>query len=179
MAGERKETPDGDEGGRSLRVEADNRRVTPGLAAARRGVKVEEVMTAETAVIRPEDGATDAARVMRDEGIGFLPVVEDDGTVVGAVTDRDLVVRLLAEGLSPATRVELLMTVDPVACHAGDDLGVAEELMQANQISRLVVLGDDDLLAGVVSLADVAQYEEECRVGRLVADVTEREAEPH
>ena len=160
-------------------VTPDSRRGVVDPGTQQRGVKVEEVMTTEVVETSIDSPADEAARIMRDHNIGFLPISQYDGTVVGVLTDRDLVVRLLAERRSPDTRVEEVMTSDPVSCHAGDDLAVAESLMRANQISRLVVLGDDDLLSGVVSLADIAQYEEERRAGAVAADVAEREADPH
>jgi CBS domain-containing protein len=161
-----------------LDVEPDSRR-TSGLIAPSRGVRVEELMTAEIVALAPDRPASEAARAMAENDIGFIPVTEADSTVVGVITDRDLTLRVLGEGRSADTRLEDVMTEDVVSCYAGDDLGVCELLMRENQVSRLVVLGDDDLLAGVISLSDLAQYEDERRAGELLADVTEREAEPH
>jgi CBS domain-containing protein len=166
---------------RPLDVEPDARWRTPGLDAEiePRGVTVQEVMTRETVTATLDWSAGDAARAMRDHNVGFIPVCQSDGSPVGVVTDRDLVIHLMAEDLPSSTEVEEVMTHNPVVVHAGDDLAVAELLMQRNQISRLLVLDDDDTLAGVISLADLAQYEEECRVAQVLAEVTEREAEPH
>jgi CBS domain-containing protein len=167
-------------GDRPLDVEADRRRRTEGLPPeAPRGVRVEELMTSELVTALPSQPADEAARLMRDHNLGFLPICQSDCSPVGVVTDRDLVVRLLADAQAATTRLEEVMTADPICCHAGDDVAVAEQLMSQNQVSRLPVLDDDDLLVGVVSLADLAQYEEECRVGEVLADVTTREAEPH
>jgi CBS domain-containing protein len=159
-------------------MDADARRES-GIKAPQRGIRVEELMSAEVATMAPTDTVREAARRMGELNVGFLPVVAADGTVVGVVTDRDLAVRVLTPPLPTDTCLEAVMTDAVVACHAGDDLGVAEQLLRDNQVNRLVVLGDDDLLVGVLSVADIAQYEKEGRVGRLVADITEREAEPH
>jgi CBS domain-containing protein len=165
---------------RPLDVEPDSRYTTSGINVRPRGVLVEELMTRDPATVPPSGSLTEAAQIMRDVNIGFLPVMEPDGSVVGVLTDRDIVVRAVGEDLPPGrTRVEEVMTEEVVSCHSGDDIAVCATLLRANQISRLVVLGDDDVLAGVISLADLAQYADERDVGRLVADVTEREAEPH
>jgi CBS domain-containing protein len=165
---------------RSLDVEPDSRYGSSGFNVRARGVLVEELMTPDPATVLPSGSLTEAARIMRDVNIGFLPVMEADGSVVGVLTDRDIVVRAVGEDLPPSrTRVEEVMTEQVVFCRSGDDIAVCAALLRANQISRLVVLGDDELLAGVISLADLAQYADERDVGRLVADVTEREAEPH
>jgi CBS domain-containing protein len=161
-----------------LDVEPDSRR-TSGIIAPIRGVRVEELMTAEVLDLAPDRPASEAARVMAENDVGFIPVTDSDGSVVGVVTDRDLTLRVLGEGRAADTPLEQVMSEEVVSCYAGDDLGVCELLMRDNQVSRLVVLGDDDLLAGVISLSDVAQYEDERRAGELLADVTEREAEPH
>jgi CBS domain-containing protein len=176
MAEDQKRRPLG--GDRPLSAEADSRWRTP-LDLEPRGIIVEEVMAADVFTVSPGRPAAEAARIMRDNKVGFLPVVESDGEVVGVVTDRDLVVRLLADDRSPETAVEEVMTAAVVVCRAADDLAVCEHLMRVNQIARLVVLGDDEQLAGVISFSDLAQYEEESRVGAVIADVTEREAEPH
>ena len=166
---------------RPLDVEPDARWPTPGLdlTIEPRGITVQEVMTREVVTASLDWTCGDVARAMRDHNIGFLPVCQSDSSPVGVVTDRDLVIHLLAEDLPASTEVEEVMTHNPVAVQAGDDLAAAELLMQRNQISRLLVLDDDQTLAGVISLADLAQYEEEGRVGKVLADVTEREAEPH
>ena len=165
-------------GDRPLSGDADNRWSTTDENVRPRGVLVQEVMTAEVFTVPATSSANDAARIMRDNDLGFLPVVQADNSVVGVLTDRDLVVRLLAEDLETSTAVDELMSADLVTCHAGDDLAICEYLMRQNQLKRMVVLGDDDQLAGVVSLADLAQNEDESQVGAVVADVT-GQAEPH
>lgn len=162
---------------RPLSVETDERWTTTGISAPSRNVSVQEIMTREVVTLPPRAHAIEAAKTLRDENIGFLPVAQPDGTVVGVVTDRDLVLRLLAEELPDTTPVEELMTEDVIYCHSGDDLGVAEHLMRLNQVSRLVVLGDNQLLAGVLSLTDLAEYEEACRVAEVAADISGREVD--
>jgi CBS domain-containing protein len=158
---------------------APDSRLTSEIQAPVRGLRVEELMTDAVVELAPGRPAREAARLMAEHDIGFLPITQGDGSVVGVITDRDLALRVLGEGRAADTPVEQVMTEEIVSCHSGDDLGVCERLMAENQVSRLIVLGDDDLLAGVISLSDLAQYEDERRAGALLADVTEREAERH
>lgn len=168
-----------------LRVEADDRRTTEGVAQVveERGIPVHEVMVSDLVVAQLSTPVSDAARAMRDNNVGFLPVCQSDGTVAGVLTNRDIVVRVLAEGLPASTPAEEVMTGDEfddlVICHSGDDIAVVERLMRLNRVSRVLVLGDDERLVGVVSLADVAQFDSECRVGEVIADVAVREVVPH
>ncbi len=138
-------------------------------------MRCEELMTTGVEVLRLRDTARDAARKMRDANVGFMPVLDDSEEVVGVLTDRDVVLRVVAEALPLETRVEDVMTVDVIACAPGDDLERAEELMRANQKARLVVIDESGRLAGVISIADIAQYEDARRAGDVVGDITERE----
>jgi CBS domain-containing protein len=163
---------DGEGSADRLAVEPDSRQGRDPGPGSERGVTAEEVMSTEVVVAEPDTSASDAARLMRDNDIGFLPVCQRDGTVLGVLTDRDLVIRVLADELPSGTRVEEIMTEDVATCHAGDDLAVCERLMRANQVTRMIVLGDDDQLVGIVSLADLANNDEDDqRLGDLVADV--------
>jgi len=135
----------------------------------------EELMTADVGVAFTGQPVRAAARVMRDLNVGFVPVCQSDGTVVGTVTDRDLAIRVLAEELPPSTPLDDVMSDGLVTCKPSDDIRAAEERMRTNQVNRILVIGDDGKLAGVISLADLAQYENEQRVGELAADITERE----
>jgi CBS domain-containing protein len=116
------------------------------------------------------------ARMMKDNNIGFLPVVDADRRVVGVITDRDLAVRVLAEGLPPETPVGNVMTRDVRVCYPDDTLQEAERKMSATQKSRLVVADDDGHCVGVISLADIAQGDTRRRAGGVLRAVTRREA---
>jgi CBS domain-containing protein len=155
-----------------LDVEAESRfAADPGLGAER-GVRVEEVMSTDLVTAAPSTSLAEAARLMRDNDVGFLPICDSEGSVVGVLTDRDLVIRAMAQERPNSTRVEDLMSEDLAVCHAGDDLADCERLMRANMVSRIIVLGDDERLAGVVSLADLANRDEDDeRLGGLLSDV--------
>jgi CBS domain-containing protein len=133
-------------------------------------------MTPEPEVLRTDDTVRTAAAKMRDGNIGFLPVLDDVEQLVGVVTDRDLAIRVLAEALPPETLAAEVMTVDVVTCNPDDDVLRAERLMRVNQKGRLAVVDDADRLVGVISLADIAQYDEAGRTGTVLGDITEREA---
>jgi CBS domain-containing protein len=142
-------------------------------------MRCEEVMTREVETIAPSATVVEAARRMRGLGIGFLPVCQSDSTPVGTVTDRDIVLRAVADEKPLSTAVEEVMTGEVVACRPHDELERAEELMRTNQVSRVLVVDDDGRIAGVISLADVARYELEREVGHTLADVKQQsEAAP-
>lgn len=120
-------------------------------------MKVNELMTKEVEVIHPDDSLKDAARKMRVRDIGFLPVCDGD-RLVGAVTDRDLVLRSVAEGIDPNTSIGRDLVTSPIVyCYDDDDVEEAAKLMEQHQIRRIVAVSrKDKRLAGVVSLGDIA-----------------------
>jgi CBS domain-containing protein len=140
-------------------------------------MRCEELMTTEVRVLGPARAVRDAARVMRDFNIGFVPICDDSQSLVGVLTDRDVTVRVVAEDRPVDTAVEEVMTEEVVTCRPEDDLARAEELMRVNQKARLVCVDEAGRVAGVISYADIAQYEDERRAGELLGDITEREAD--
>jgi CBS domain-containing protein len=127
-------------------------------------------------VCREEDSVASCAQLMRDQGIGFVPVVDARGQVSGLVTDRDLSLRVLAEKRDAATPVSAVMTRDVRVCHPEDDLLAAEAKMARTQKSRLVVVDGEGRCVGVISLSDVAQSESRAQAGNVLYAVTRREA---
>ena len=142
-------------------------------------MRCEEAMTREVECLKTNDSVAEAARRMRDADVGFLPICRTDGTAVGTLTDRDLVIRVLAENQASTTQVQDVMTPNVVSCRPDDDVIRAEQLMRANQVSRILCIDDDGQIAGVISLADIAQNERESESGRLLADVKQTEATIH
>ncbi|MFH0900896.1 MAG: CBS domain-containing protein [Pseudomonadota bacterium] len=140
----------------------------------------EEIMRKDVQMVAPDDSAQTAASKMRDENIGFLPVVDQSGAILGTVTDRDLATRLVAGGHDPAhTPVGTVMTRGVVSCHPSDDIRRAEELMRRNHKSRIVCIDSANRLAGIISLSDIVQYEEEKEAVQTVKEVAQREAHLH
>ena len=119
-------------------------------------MRLNEIMTRRVECTRPEESLQDAARRMRELDVGTLPVFERD-RLVGIVTDRDITVRAVAEGIDPRTHhVRDAMTRDVVYCYDDQDVVDAVQLMEQRQIRRLVVLNRAEKLAGIVSLGDLA-----------------------
>jgi predicted transcriptional regulator len=120
-------------------------------------MKVCDVMTREVEAIRMNASLVNAAKVMERENIGFLPVLDENETVVGVVTDRDLVVRGISQGRNVyMTQVSEVMTLAAMWCYADDVLTEAAEMMEANHIRRLLVLDGRKRLVGLLSLDDLA-----------------------
>jgi len=118
---------------------------------------VSEAMTKDVETVTSGTSLLAAAKAMRRFGIGFLPVTED-GVVLGVITDRDIVVRGIAEGRNPyLTAVRNVMTPVMVWCYADDVLTEAAQMMEDNHIRRLLVLGEDKKLVGLLSLDDLAE----------------------
>ena len=141
---------------------------------------VKEIMTRHVECVRPDTSIQEAARRMRDLDVGPLPVCGGDDKLAGMVTDRDITVRATAEGRDPTrTTVKEVMTPDVVSCRPDDDVTRAEQLMRLNQVSRILCMDDDGQIAGVISLADISQYEVDTEAGKLLAELKGSEAHVH
>jgi CBS-domain-containing membrane protein len=118
-----------------------------------------------------------AAQVMRDSGVGFLPICGANRKVIGVVTDRDLVTRALARGLDPkTTSAAMIMTSPALTCLADADLREAEELMGQQRLARLVVMDGEGTAVGVISVADLVEHAPARQALRAVKSVLWREA---
>jgi CBS domain-containing protein len=118
-----------------------------------------EVMTKDPVYCLPEDTVAKAADIMNFKNIGSVPVIENKLTkkLIGIVTDRDLTLKIVAEGRDArSTKVETVMTRKVVTCFAGDDLQVALDAMSENQLRRIPVVDNDHKLVGIIAQADVA-----------------------
>ena len=121
--------------------------------------KCNEVMTKKPVCCLPNDLVTKAAELMRSEHVGSIPVIENEETkkLAGIVTDRDLALKIVAEGLdAKSTKVETVMTRKVVTCHAEDDLQKAVDAMSENQLRRILIVDDDNKILGIIAQADVA-----------------------
>jgi CBS domain-containing protein len=133
---------------------------------------VRDTMTADPRSITPGAPIAEAARLMRDEDIGSLPVTEE-GKLVGMFTDRDIAVRVIAEGKSPeSTTVGEVFSRDPVAAEPDQDLDEALRLMARHQVRRLPVV-EHDRLVGILAQADVALEEREKKTGEVVESISQ------
>ncbi len=141
-------------------------------------MKCEDVML--TLVFKCDEDSTvaECAQLMRDEQLGFVPVLDEQRNVVGVVTDRDLAVRVIAEQLEYSTAVSEVMSRGPfLSCAPDDDLHELEQRMAREKKARALVKASDGSLLGVISLSDIAQCEPSAaRTGKLLKEVTRRES---
>jgi CBS domain-containing protein len=119
-------------------------------------MKVSAAMTREVEIIDPNAAVGEAARRMRDDNVGALPVGEND-RLIGMVTDRDIVVRAVADNrMGGNAAVREVMSEHVYYCFEDDDVERAAEIMAQHQVRRLPVLNRNKRLVGIVALADLA-----------------------
>jgi CBS domain-containing protein len=135
-------------------------------------MNVNDVMTPNPKTVTPADSLQQAACIMRDEDTGAVPVIED-GRVVGMVTDRDIVVRAIADG-DFAAKVSDIVSDDVISVTPQTPTAEAAGLMGEHQIRRLPVVDSDDRLVGIVSLGDLAVKEgRDNRMGETLENISE------
>jgi CBS domain-containing protein len=117
-------------------------------------MNIRDVMTPNPRTVSPSDSIQNAARIMRDEDTGAVPVV-DNGRPVGMVTDRDIVVRAVADGIQLNQTVREIVTMGVIAATPDMSTRDAAELMSEHQVRRLPVV-ENERLVGIVSLGDLA-----------------------
>jgi CBS domain-containing protein len=136
------------------------------------GKKVRDLMTKDPMCVSPSQSLAEAARILRDEDVGSLPVCEDD-RVIGIVTDRDIVIRAVADGSDPRTTSVAdvasreVQTVDP-----DENLDDALKVMASNQVRRLPVV-ENGRLVGVLAQADIAEADSGKMTGELVHEISQ------
>ena len=136
-------------------------------------MQVSEIMTREVETVAPDASLQQAASAMEALGVGSLPVCDGD-RLVGAITDRDIVVRGVAAGLSPVEAVVRdCMTADIVYAYCDEEADEVLERMKALQVRRLAILDRDKKLAGIVSLGDVATEPRAAALGSVGAALSE------
>lgn len=134
--------------------------------------RVRDIMTENPVSVRPDSQVVEAARLMASEDVGSLPVVDGD-RLVGVVTDRDITVRVVAEGRDAgATTVGDIASSDPVTVEPDSDLDEALREMARNQVRRIPVV-EGDRLVGIVAQADVARETSDSETGRVVEEISE------
>lgn len=144
------------------------------MTEATRGerVKCREIMTANVTTATREMTLRDVARLLREGDMGSVPVVEG-GRLVGIVTDRDIVVRAIAEGKGPETPVAEAMTTEIFSVGPDDFAFEAVRLMGDKQVRRIPVVEANGLLAGIISMADVAlEMEDEREIAETLEEIS-------
>ncbi|WP_437284747.1 DUF2267 domain-containing protein [Sorangium sp. So ce406] len=137
-----------------------------------------ELMNNNPVSVLPNTTVQKAALLMRAESIGFLPVCDASGKVLGTVTDRDIAIRNVADGNPPSASIDDVMTREVVACRPEDDVQVAEVRMSLARKARIVCTDEEGHLRGVISLSDIAQNDVAERAAETLRAVTSREAPP-
>ena len=134
---------------------------------------IRDAMTNNPRQVETSTSVAEAAKLLKSENVGSLPVTEGD-RLVGMVTDRDIVVRVVAEGkdVQSATVGEIasrdLITIDPQ-----QDLDEALRLMAQHQVRRLPVVEEDGRLVGILAQADVAQQGQDSKTGQMVQEISD------
>lgn len=135
-----------------------------------------DVMTKSPVCGYPDDTVAHVARLMKSEDIGPVPIVQDDTSMklLGIVTDRDLAIKVVAEERDPGTtRVKDVMTTDVITCRESDDIETALDAMSKNQLRRIPVLHDGNMLVGIIAQADVATRLNPEKTGEVVREISE------
>lgn len=139
--------------------------------------KCSEVMTPEPVCCEPGDAVTRVAGIMKQQDVGSVPVVESlvSKRLVGIVTDRDLVVKVVAGGRSiDQATVRDAMSTSPVTCRQDDDVDKAVALMAERQVRRIPVVDEAGRLCGIIAQADVAtRINRDKTTGELVEAISE------
>ena len=134
---------------------------------------IRDLMTANPCSVDVEKSVAYAAKMMRDEDVGLAPIVEGD-RLVGTLTDRDIAIRVVAEGKDPEqTTVREVASTNVVTIDPQQDLDEALRLMAKHQVRRLPVVEEDGRLVGVVAQADVAREGDDKQTGQVVQEISE------
>ena len=133
---------------------------------------VQELMTSNPCSIDSNKSVAYAAKMMRDENVGLAPIVDGD-RLVGTVTDRDITIRIVAEGKDPeSTNVAEIASTELVTVEPQQDLYEALRLMAKHQVRRLPVVEENGRLVGVVAQADVARHASDEKTGEVVEEIS-------
>ena len=137
------------------------------------GQSIKDVMTSNPCSIDADKSVAYAAKMLRDEDVGAAPIVEGD-KLIGMLTDRDIAIRVVAEGRDPDqvtvrdVASKQVVTIDPQ-----QDLDEALRIMAKHQVRRLPVVEEDGKLVGVVAQADVAREGDDKQTGKLVEEISQ------
>jgi CBS domain-containing protein len=141
-------------------------------------MNVSEVMTVQVATATPRSTVAEVAQMMASIESGAVPVT-DDGKVVGLITDRDIVLRVVAETMPLDAPVADVMSTGVESCREDDNVADAAAKMAGRQIRRLVVLNDHGGLAGILSLGDVALEYGAKAVGKTLEEISQQTPAAH
>ena len=134
---------------------------------------IRDLMTSNPTTVEPDKTVVDAAKLMSKKDAGLIPIVEGQ-KLVGTITDRDIAIRVVAEGKDPqSTKVSDVMTSRLVTVDPDQDLDEALRLMAENQVRRLPVVEEDGKVVGIVAQADVAKHSSDEQTGEVVQQISQ------
>ncbi len=134
---------------------------------------VRDVMTVAVKMVRPDTSISDIAKLMRDQDIGAVPVVENE-KLIGMITDRDIVVRAVAAARTPnRTTARSVMSERMLYCFADQDIEDVLDNMGDQQVRRLAVVDRDKRLVGVVSIGDLSMSAQPDRAGHSLSQISQ------
>jgi CBS domain-containing protein len=136
------------------------------------GKTIREVMTSSPCTIDADKDIAYAAKMLRDEDVGVAPIVEGD-QLVGVLTDRDIAIKVVAEGKDPqTTKVRDIASKDIVTIDPQQNLDEALRLMAQHQVRRLPVVEEDGKVVGIVAQADIALAGDDTKTGEVVEQIS-------
>jgi len=136
------------------------------------GKIIRDVMTSNPCTIDADKDIAYAAKMLKDEDVGIAPVVEGD-QLIGVLTDRDIAIKVVAEGKDPkSTTVREIASTNVVTIDPQQDLDEALRLMAQHQIRRLPVVEEDGKIVGILAQADVARQADDAKTGELVEQIS-------
>jgi len=142
--------------------------------------KCNEVMTKNPVCCLPNDMVAKVAQLMKSKNIGPVPIIENEQTkkLVGIVTDRDLALKIVAEGRdAKSTKAEEVMTRKVVTCRGEDDVQKALDAMSEHQLRRIPVVDNDNRIVGIIAQADVAtRVDQPAKTAEVVKDISQSNA---
>ena len=139
-------------------------------------MKCSDVMTQKLVCAEPGDSVANVAKLMKNNDIGPIPIVDNQQgkKLVGIVTDRDLAMKVVAEGRDPRTTpVREVMTTNVITCRAIDEIETALEAMSRQQLRRIPVVDDGNTLLGIIAQADIAiRMDKPEKTGEIVKEIS-------
>ncbi|HEY8365430.1 MAG TPA: CBS domain-containing protein [Haloplasmataceae bacterium] len=147
-------------------------------------MKVKDIMSKSVITLKPYNTIKDAAVLMFEHNIGMIPIVDDDNHPIGLVTDRDMIVRGIAQNYDEKTSLEDIMTTNLITIHPNSEIGEATHIMGHRQVRRLLVVDENDYLVGVLAIADISTTpENDTKAGLALSQIslqsTDIESNPH